>query len=62
MTLSAEPASRPGADRGPRAAAGATRVPGRAARSDLWEEFQLTPEQSTDALIAHHPEAKYFST
>jgi 5-methyltetrahydrofolate--homocysteine methyltransferase len=28
----------------------------------LSEEFQLTPEQSTDALIAHHPEAKYFST
>jgi len=25
------------------------------------EEFQLAPEQSTDALIAHHPEAKYFS-
>ncbi len=28
----------------------------------LSEEFQLEPEQSTDALIAHHPEAKYFST
>ena len=28
----------------------------------LSEEFQLAPEQSTDALIAHHPEAKYFST
>jgi 5-methyltetrahydrofolate--homocysteine methyltransferase len=27
----------------------------------LSEEFQLVPEQSTDALIAHHPEAKYFS-
>ena len=27
----------------------------------LSEEFQLTPEQSTDALIAHHPEARYFS-
>jgi methionine synthase I (cobalamin-dependent) len=27
----------------------------------LPEEFQLAPEQSTDALIAHHPEAKYFS-
>jgi 5-methyltetrahydrofolate--homocysteine methyltransferase len=25
------------------------------------EEFQLVPEQSTDALIAHHPEARYFS-
>jgi 5-methyltetrahydrofolate--homocysteine methyltransferase len=28
---------------------------------ELSEEFQLAPEQSTDALIAHHPEAKYFS-
>jgi 5-methyltetrahydrofolate--homocysteine methyltransferase len=28
----------------------------------LSEEFQLAPEQSTDALIAHHQEAKYFST
>jgi 5-methyltetrahydrofolate--homocysteine methyltransferase len=28
----------------------------------LSEEYQLAPEQSTDALIAHHPEAKYFST
>ena len=28
----------------------------------LSEEFQLAPEQSTDALIVHHPEAKYFST
>ena len=28
----------------------------------LSEEFQLAPEQSTGALIAHHPEAKYFST
>jgi 5-methyltetrahydrofolate--homocysteine methyltransferase len=27
----------------------------------LSEEFQLHPEQSTDALILHHPEAKYFS-
>jgi 5-methyltetrahydrofolate--homocysteine methyltransferase len=27
----------------------------------LSEEFQLTPEQSTDALITHHPEARYFS-
>jgi 5-methyltetrahydrofolate--homocysteine methyltransferase len=27
----------------------------------LSEEFQLAPEQSTDALIVHHPEAKYFS-
>jgi 5-methyltetrahydrofolate--homocysteine methyltransferase len=28
----------------------------------LSEEFQLAPEQSTDALIVHHPEASYFST
>jgi 5-methyltetrahydrofolate--homocysteine methyltransferase len=28
----------------------------------LSDEFQLAPEQSTDALIAHHPEASYFST
>jgi 5-methyltetrahydrofolate--homocysteine methyltransferase len=28
----------------------------------LTEEYQLVPEQSTDAIIAHHPEAKYFST
>jgi 5-methyltetrahydrofolate--homocysteine methyltransferase len=27
----------------------------------LSEESQLHPEQSTDALIAHHPEAKYFN-
>jgi len=27
----------------------------------LSEEYQLAPEQSTDALIAHHPEARYFS-
>ena len=27
----------------------------------LSEEFQLHPEQSTDALVLHHPEAKYFS-
>jgi 5-methyltetrahydrofolate--homocysteine methyltransferase len=28
----------------------------------LSEEFQLAPEQSTDALITFHPEARYFST
>jgi 5-methyltetrahydrofolate--homocysteine methyltransferase len=28
----------------------------------LSEEYQLVPEQATDALVAHHPEAKYFST
>ncbi|ATE53804.1 methionine synthase [Actinosynnema pretiosum] len=27
----------------------------------LSEELQLHPEQSTDAFIAHHPEAKYFN-
>ncbi|WP_296138809.1 methionine synthase [uncultured Tessaracoccus sp.] len=27
----------------------------------LSEELQLHPEQSTDAIILHHPEAKYFS-
>ena len=27
----------------------------------LSEEFQLHPEQSTDAIIVHHPQAKYFS-
>ncbi len=29
---------------------------------ELSEEMQLVPEQSTDALVVHHPEAKYFST
>lgn len=28
---------------------------------NLSEELQLHPEQSTDAMILHHPEAKYFS-
>ncbi|WP_163758428.1 methionine synthase [Mycobacterium botniense] len=27
----------------------------------LSEEFQLHPEQSTDAFVLHHPEAKYFN-
>ena len=27
----------------------------------LSEELQLHPEQSTDALVVHHPEAKYFN-
>jgi len=27
----------------------------------LTEEFQLNPEQSTSAIIVHHPEAKYFN-
>jgi 5-methyltetrahydrofolate--homocysteine methyltransferase len=29
---------------------------------ELSEEFQLHPEQSTDAIVVHHPEAKYFNT
>ena len=29
---------------------------------ELSEEMQLVPEQSTDAIVVHHPEAKYFST
>jgi len=28
---------------------------------EVSEEFQLHPEQSTSALIVHHPEAKYFN-
>ncbi|MFC5994735.1 methionine synthase [Pseudonocardia hispaniensis] len=28
---------------------------------ELSEELQLHPEQSTDALVSHHPEAKYFN-
>jgi len=28
---------------------------------ELSEEFQLHPEQSTSAMIVHHPEAKYFN-
>ncbi|MDQ1687348.1 MAG: 5-methyltetrahydrofolate--homocysteine methyltransferase, partial [Frankiaceae bacterium] len=27
----------------------------------LSEEFQLDPEQSTSAIVVHHPEAKYFN-
>jgi 5-methyltetrahydrofolate--homocysteine methyltransferase len=27
----------------------------------LTEEFQLVPEQSTDAIVVHHPEASYFA-
>jgi len=29
---------------------------------ELSEEFQLHPEQSTSAIVVHHPEAKYFAT
>jgi len=28
---------------------------------ELTEEFQLDPEQSTSAIIIHHPQAKYFN-
>ena len=28
----------------------------------LSDEFQLHPEQSTSAIVVHHPEAKYFAT
>ncbi|MFF9148517.1 methionine synthase [Streptomyces sp. NPDC014861] len=28
---------------------------------ELSEEYQLHPEQSTDALVVHHPEASYFN-
>jgi 5-methyltetrahydrofolate--homocysteine methyltransferase len=28
---------------------------------ELSEEYQLAPEQSTDALVVHHPEAAYFN-
>lgn len=34
--------------------------PGRIA-VDLTEEFQLVPEQSTSAIVVHHPQAKYFN-
>ena len=27
----------------------------------LSEEFQLDPEQSTSAVVVHHPEAKHFN-
>ena len=27
----------------------------------LSEEFMLVPEQSTSAIVVHHPEAKYFN-
>lgn len=28
---------------------------------ELSEEYQLHPEQSTDAIVVHHPEASYFN-
>ena len=27
---------------------------------ELTEEWQMVPEQTTNAIILHHPEAKYF--
>jgi hypothetical protein len=27
----------------------------------LSEEYQLDPEQTTTAIVAHHPEARYFN-
>jgi len=42
---------------------GATLPPARSARINIsfTEEFQIVPEQSTSAIIVHHPEAKYFN-
>jgi len=28
---------------------------------ELSEEFHLHPDRSTNALVVHHPEAKYFN-
>jgi 5-methyltetrahydrofolate--homocysteine methyltransferase len=28
---------------------------------ELSEEFMLIPEQSTSAIVVHHPDAKYFN-
>jgi 5-methyltetrahydrofolate--homocysteine methyltransferase len=28
---------------------------------EVSEEFMLHPEQSTSAIVVHHPEAKYFN-
>lgn len=36
-------------------------VPGEKIGVHLSETFQMVPEQSTSAVIAHHPQAKYFS-
>ena len=33
---------------------------GRAIGVEVSEGFQLHPEQTTDAIICHHPQAKYF--
>ena len=32
----------------------------RAIGVELTENFMLVPEQSTDAIVSHHPQAKYF--
>jgi 5-methyltetrahydrofolate--homocysteine methyltransferase len=36
-------------------------LPASALGMELTESFQLTPEQSTAAVIIHHPEAKYYA-
>ncbi len=36
-------------------------IPATAIGVELSEEFQLEPEQSTSAIIVHHPQAKYFN-
>jgi len=28
---------------------------------EMSDEFQLVPEQSTSAIVCHHPSAKYFT-
>jgi 5-methyltetrahydrofolate--homocysteine methyltransferase len=37
-------------------------LPGEQIGVTLTEGFQLAPEQSTAAMVVHHPEAKYYST
>ena len=36
-------------------------IPAKEIGVELSEEFQMHPEQSTSAIILHHPEAKYFN-
>jgi len=36
-------------------------LPADALGMELTEAFQLTPEQSTAAVVIHHPEAKYYA-
>ena len=38
-----------------------TFLDGKAIGVDLTEDWQLVPEQSTSAIVCHHPEAKYFN-